>query len=65
MNLKETENKLEVELAATGMKKEDFKVEIDNNMIMISSEKQEKKTITFEKSFVINLSTDLSICPNM
>lgn len=43
VNLKETENKLEVELAAPGMKKEDFKVEIDNNMLLISSEKQEEK----------------------
>ena len=43
VNLKETDNKLEVELAAPGMKKEDFKVEIDNNMLMISSEKQEEK----------------------
>ena len=43
VNLKETDNKIEVELAAPGMKKEDFKVEIDNNMLMISSEKEEEK----------------------
>ena len=43
VNLKETEDKLEVDLAAPGMKKEDFKVEIDNNMLMISSEKEESK----------------------
>ena len=43
VNLKETDDKLEVELAAPGMKKEDFKVEIDNNMLMISSEKKEEK----------------------
>ena len=43
INLKETDNKLEVDLDASGMKKEDFKVEIDNNMLMISSEKQEEK----------------------
>ena len=43
VNLKETDNKLQVELAAPGMKKEDFKVEIDNNMLLISSEKQEEK----------------------
>jgi HSP20 family protein len=34
---------LQVELAAPGMKKEDFKVEIDNNTLLISSEKQEEK----------------------
>ena len=43
MNLKETDTQLEVELAAPGMKREDFKVEIDNNMLMISSEKEEEK----------------------
>ncbi|KIA85862.1 Hsp20/alpha crystallin family protein [Flavobacterium sp. AED] len=43
VNLKETDDKLEVDLAAPGMKKEDFKVEIDNNMLMISSEKEETK----------------------
>ena len=43
VNLKETETKLEVELAAPGMKREDFKVEIENNMLMISSVKEEEK----------------------
>jgi HSP20 family protein len=43
VNLKETDDKLQVELAAPGMKKEDFRVEIDNNILMISSEKQEEK----------------------
>ncbi|TDE02737.1 Hsp20/alpha crystallin family protein [Flavobacterium sandaracinum] len=49
VNLKETENKLEVELAAPGLKKEDFKIEIDNNMLMISSEKKEEKEETRKK----------------
>lgn len=43
VNLKETDTKIEVELAAPGMKKEDFKVEIDNDILMISSEKEEEK----------------------
>jgi HSP20 family protein len=43
VNLKETDDKLIVDLAAPGMKKEDFKVEVDNNMLMISSEKKEEK----------------------
>ena len=42
VNLKETDTKLQVELAAPGMKKEDFKVEIDNNTLLISSEKEEE-----------------------
>jgi HSP20 family protein len=43
VNIKETDTKIEVELAAPGMKREDFKVEIDNNVLMISSEKEEEK----------------------
>ena len=42
VNLKETDKKLEVQLAAPGMKRDDFKVEIDNNILMISSEKEEE-----------------------
>lgn len=43
VNLKETDKKIEVELAAPGLKKDDFKVEIDNHMLTISSEKKEEK----------------------
>ncbi|UQD57250.1 Hsp20/alpha crystallin family protein [Flavobacterium sp. K5-23] len=43
VNLKETDKKIEVELAAPGLRKEDFKVEINNNMLFISSEKEEEK----------------------
>jgi HSP20 family protein len=43
VNLKETDSKIEVEMAAPGMKREDFKVEIDNDILMISSEKEEEK----------------------
>jgi len=43
VNLKETDTKIEVELAAPGMKREDFKVEIDNDILMISSEKEDNK----------------------
>ena len=43
VNLKETDTNIEVELAAPGMKKEDFKVEIENDLLIISSEKEEEK----------------------
>ena len=43
VNLKETDTNIEIELAAPGMKKEDFKVEIENDMLIISSEKEEEK----------------------
>ncbi|WP_281239825.1 Hsp20/alpha crystallin family protein [Flavobacterium praedii] len=49
VNLKETDTKLEIELAAPGLKKEDFKIEVENNMLSISAEKEEKKEITNKK----------------
>lgn len=40
VNIKETENEFEVDMAAPGMNKEDFKIELNNNVLTISSEKQ-------------------------
>ncbi len=40
VNLKETPESFEVEMAAPGMNKEDFKVELNNNVLTISSEKE-------------------------
>ena len=40
VNVKETAENFEVEMAAPGMKKDDFKIELDGNMLTISSEKQ-------------------------
>jgi len=42
VNIKETEDSYEVEMAAPGMKKGDFKIELDNNVLTISSEKSEE-----------------------
>ena len=42
VNVKETAENFVVEMAAPGMKKEDFKVELNNNMLTISSETQER-----------------------
>lgn len=39
VNIKETGDSFLVEMAAPGMKKEDFKVELDNNLLTIRSEK--------------------------
>lgn len=39
VNIKETADSYEVELAAPGMTKKDFKVELDGNKLTISSEK--------------------------
>jgi HSP20 family protein len=40
---KRDRQKIEIELAAPGLKKEDFKIELDNKMLTISSEKNKKK----------------------
>ena len=40
VNVKETADNFEVEMAAPGMNKEDFKVELNNNVLTISSEKK-------------------------
>ena len=42
VNIRETDNNYVVEMAAPGMKKEDFKIELDNNVLTISSEKTEE-----------------------
>jgi HSP20 family protein len=39
VNIKETSDRYEVEVAAPGMNKDDFKVELDGNILTISSEK--------------------------
>ena len=44
VNIREKDNNYEIDIAAPGMKKEEFKVEMDNNILTISAEhKQEKK----------------------
>jgi HSP20 family protein len=40
VNIKETDDALQIEVAAPGMKRDDFKVELDNNMLRISSERK-------------------------
>jgi HSP20 family protein len=40
VNVKETADNFQVEMAAPGMSKEDFKVELNNNVLTISSERK-------------------------
>ena len=42
VNIKETNESFEVEMAAPGMEKKDFKIELEGNMLSISSEMQER-----------------------
>lgn len=44
VNIKETPENFEVEVAAPGMDKKDFKIELDGNMLTISSEKTNQQT---------------------
>ncbi len=43
-NIKETEDAFQIELAAPGLKKEDIKIDLDNEVLIISSEQKEEKT---------------------
>ncbi|QEE51404.1 Hsp20/alpha crystallin family protein [Flavobacterium alkalisoli] len=51
VNIKETENNFLVELMAPGLKKEDFNVELDNDLLTISSEVKTEKTEGEEGKF--------------
>jgi HSP20 family protein len=42
VNIRETDKAYEVQMAAPGMKKEDFKIELENNILTISSERTEE-----------------------
>ncbi|WP_286756943.1 Hsp20/alpha crystallin family protein [Roseivirga sp. UBA838] len=43
VNIKEDENGFVVEMAAPGLKKGDFNIQLDQNLLTISSEKQEEQ----------------------
>ena len=43
VNIKENENEFEIEVAAPGLKKSDFKVNFDNGRLTISTEQKEEK----------------------
>lgn len=46
VNITEHEKEYQVALAAPGLKKDDFKIDMDGNMVTISSEKKESKEDT-------------------
>jgi HSP20 family protein len=43
VNIRETNDNFVVEMAAPGMTKEDFRIELDGNLLTISSEKEDQK----------------------
>ncbi|MGN6195125.1 MAG: Hsp20/alpha crystallin family protein [Ginsengibacter sp.] len=51
VNIKETADNFEVEVAAPGMSKKDFKIELDGNMLTISSEKRNEQEDTEDEKY--------------
>jgi HSP20 family protein len=51
VNIRETEQSFDVQLVAPGLKKEDFNIEIDNDLLTISSENKTDKTTQEEGKF--------------
>ncbi len=49
VNITESKDKYAVSLAAPGLKKDDFNIAVDGNMLTISSEKEENKEETDKK----------------
>lgn len=43
VNVKENDNEFQIEVAAPGLKKEDFQLHLDNGRLTISSEKKDEK----------------------
>jgi HSP20 family protein len=48
VNMKETSKEYTLEVAAPGLERKDFNIEVENNMLTISAEKEEKKEQTKE-----------------
>ncbi|MDR6943278.1 Hsp20/alpha crystallin family protein [Mucilaginibacter pocheonensis] len=44
VNIAETENEFHIELAVPGLKKEDFKINLDKNVLTVSAEKKAEST---------------------
>lgn len=57
-NIKETEKEIAIELAAPGLNSKDFKVELDGNVLTISTEieneKEEEKGLYAKKEYAYN-----------
>lgn len=51
VNIKETESAFQLELAAPGLRKEDFNIEIDKDVLTISSETKKENTENEEGKF--------------
>jgi len=52
VNIKETGDSYEVEVAAPGMTKKDFKVQLDGNVLTISSEKENDQEVNENERYI-------------
>ncbi len=49
VNVQEDESRIQIEVAAPGMKKEDFKVDLEHNLLTVSAEVEEEKNVSAER----------------
>jgi len=49
VNIAETENQFEIELAAPGLSKEDFKISVEKNILTVSAEKKAETEVADKK----------------
>lgn len=49
VNIVENKDDYKIEVAAPGLHKEDFKIDLENNVLTVSSEREEKKEVNEEK----------------
>ena len=52
VNVRETKDRYNIEVAAPGMDKKDFNVDVQNNMLVISSEKESKDENKEDENFL-------------
>jgi HSP20 family protein len=52
VNVVETNDNFRIEVAAPGLEKKDFKIDLDNNVLTISSEKEERNESQEEGKFM-------------
>ena len=52
VNIKETKETFEVEMAAPGMSKKDFKIQLDGNTLTISSEREKESEMIDEAKYI-------------
>jgi HSP20 family protein len=62
VNILESEDNFELEVAAPGFEKKDFKIELNNNVLTISSDKREETEHTEGKQFTRKEYSYLSFC---